>query len=169
MRIQNQLRHENITDENLACLLERVISVAEECSVRMALYPDDPPIPEPMGGAARIVSTLEQHERIFELASSDSNVMLFCQGCVKEMGIDVYEAIRRMAAKRKIVYVHFCNVRGSRRYFEEVFVDESEVDMFRAMQTYKDSGFAGPFIMDHTPQIPGEVEGALFGHALATG
>jgi D-mannonate dehydratase len=41
--------------------------------------------------------------------------------------------------------------------------------MLRAMQTYKDSGFDGPFMMDHTPQIPGDVEGARAGHALATG
>ena len=57
----------------------------------------DRDVGEAMGGAARIVSTLEQYERIFGLAPSDSNAMLFCQGCVTEMGVDVYEAIRRMA------------------------------------------------------------------------
>ena len=41
--------------ENLQYFLERVIPVAEESGVRMALHPDDPPIPEPLGGAARIV------------------------------------------------------------------------------------------------------------------
>jgi mannonate dehydratase len=44
---------------NITYFLKRVIPVAEECGVRMALHPDDPPIPEAMGGAARIVSTLE--------------------------------------------------------------------------------------------------------------
>jgi len=95
--------------------------------------------------------------------------MLFCQGCVTEMGVDVLAAIRRMAAQNKIVYVHFRNVKGARKYFEEVFVDEGDVDMLQAMQTYKDAGFNGPFMMDHTPQIPGDVEGARAGHALATG
>ena len=154
---------------NIRYFLERIIPVAEENNVKMALHPDDPPIAEAMGGAARIVSTLEQYERIFGLAPSDSNAMLFCQGCVTEMGADVYEAIRRMATQNKIVYVHFRNVRGSGRYFEEVFVDEGDVDMLRAMQTYKDAGFDGPFMMDHTPQIPGDAEGARAGHALATG
>jgi mannonate dehydratase len=154
---------------NITYFLERVIPVAEECGVRMALHPDDPPIPEPMGGAARIVSTLDQYERIFQHVPSDSNAMLFCQGCVTEMGVDVYAAIRRMASQNKIVYVHFRNVKGSGDYFEEVFVDEGDVDMLQAMQSYKDAGFDGPFMMDHTPQIPGDVEGARAGHALATG
>src|SRR5690606_36145624 len=39
---------------NLAYFLERVIPVAEKAGVRMALHPDDPPLPEPLGGAARI-------------------------------------------------------------------------------------------------------------------
>ncbi len=154
---------------NISYFLERVIPVAEESGVRMALHPDDPPIPEPMGGAARIVFTLEQYERIFALVPSEANAMLFCQGCVKEMGVDVYEAIRRIATERKIVRVHFRNVRGSGCYFEKVFVDEGDVDMFRAMQTYKESGFEGPFMMDHAPQIRGDVEGARVGPALATG
>src|SRR5205807_10052 len=65
--------------ENLLLFLERVIPVAEEAGVRMALHPDDPPIPEPMGGAARIVSTLDQYQRIFNAVPSQANAMLFCQ------------------------------------------------------------------------------------------
>ena len=52
--------------------------------------------------------------------------MLFCQGCVTEMGIDVYEAIRRMGRQGKIAYVHFRNVRGTPKDFREVFVDEGD-------------------------------------------
>src|SRR5262249_17940656 len=63
--------------ENLLYFLRRVIPVAEACSVRMALHPDDPPIPEPMGGAARIVSTLDDYQRIFDAVPSDANAMLF--------------------------------------------------------------------------------------------
>ena len=153
---------------NMQYFLDRVVPVAQECGVRMALHPDDPPIPEAMGGAMRIVSCLEQYERIFEMAPSHANAMLFCQGCVTEMGVDVYDAIRRIGSQGKIVYVHFRNVKGSEHYFEEVFVDEGDVDMIKAMQTYKEIGFQGPFMMDHTPSIPGDTDGRA-GHALATG
>ena len=41
--------------ENMAYFLERALPVAEEAGVIMALHPDDPPIPETICGAARIV------------------------------------------------------------------------------------------------------------------
>jgi mannonate dehydratase len=154
--------------ENLRYFLERVLPVAEEEGVRLALHPDDPPIPEPMGGAARIVSSLEHYERIFNLVPSPSNAMLFCQGCVTEMGVDVYQAIRRIGALGKIAYVHFRNVRGTPQSFQEVFVDEGQVDMYQAMQTYKEVGFEGPFMMDHTPEIPLDRQNRE-GHAFAVG
>ena len=56
--------------ENIQYFLERIVPVAEEYDIRMALHPDDPPLPEPMGGAARIVSTLDQYRRIFDLVPS---------------------------------------------------------------------------------------------------
>ena len=154
--------------ENLRYFLERAVPVAEECGVRMALHPDDPPIPEPLGGAARIVSTLEQYHGIFDMVPSDANAMLFCQGCVAEMGVDVYDAIREIGRRGKIFNVHFRNIRGTPRRFQEVFVDEGDVDMLRAMQTYKEVGFEGPFMMDHTPQIPGDDQ-ARAGRAYAVG
>ena len=97
---------------NIRYFLERIVPEAEACGVRLALHPDDPPIPEAMGGAMRIVSTLDQYERIFGMVPSDANAMLFCQGCVTEMGVDVYDAIRRIGSQGKIVYVHFRNVKG---------------------------------------------------------
>jgi mannonate dehydratase len=153
---------------HLGYLLERIVPVAEAAGVTLALHPDDPPIPEAMGGAARIVSTLDQYEEIFRLAPSPHNAMLFCQGCVAEMGEDVPRAIERMGSQDKIAYVHFRNIQGSPRSFREVFVDEGQVDMVQAMEAYRDIGFNGPFMMDHTPQIPGDVD-ARQGHAYAVG
>jgi len=34
-------------------------------------------------------------------------------------------------------------------------VDNGDVDMFRAMQAYRDIGFTGPFMPDHSPVFPG--------------
>ena len=138
---------------NLSFFLERVIPVAESAGVVMALHPDDPPIAEPMGGAARIVSTLDQYHRIFDLADSPSNAMLFCQGCVSEMGEDVFDAIRNIGGRGKIAYVHFRDIEGTPKDFREVFIDEGKTDMRKAMEVYKEIGFNGPFMMDHTPRF----------------
>jgi len=156
--------------ENMEYFLSRVIPVAEEEGIRMALHPDDPPIPETMGGAARIVSSLDQYKRIFNMVPSRSNAMLFCQGCVTEMGENVEQAIRDIGSLDKIVYVHFRNIRGnSPRDFEEVFIDEGDVDMVKMMQTYKEIGFNGPFMMDHTPEFPYDHQTFYGGHAYAAG
>jgi mannonate dehydratase len=154
--------------ESIAGFLQRVVPVAEEAGVRIALHPDDPPVPEPLGGAARIVVSLENYQRIFALAPSPANGMLFCQGCVAEMGENVYEAIRTIGGQGKIVFVHFRNIRGTRYNFQEVFIDEGDVDMLRAMETYRDAGFQGPFMMDHTPGIP-HPSGSWAGRAYANG
>ena len=153
---------------NLKYFLERIVPVAEEAGVRLAMHPDDPPIPEPLGGAARILSSLDHFERMFDMVSSDANAMLFCQGCVAEMGEDVPSAIRRVGTQNKIAYVHFRNIRGTPKSFQEVFVDEGDVDMHEAMQTYKDIGFDGPFMMDHTPGFPQE-NAQWVGRAFAVG
>lgn len=145
--------------ENLAYFLKAVIPVAEQAGVRLALHPDDPPVPRgtpPLAGAAHIVSTFDDYHRIFDLAPSRANGMLFCQGCVTEMqGVDVYDAIRHMGELDKIVMVHFRNVRGEFPKFQETFVDNGDVDMFRAMQAYRDVGFKGPFSLDHSPLFAG--------------
>ncbi len=154
--------------ENIAWFLDRVIPVAEEAGVRIALHPDDPPIPEPLGGAARIVVSLQNYQRIFDLKPSPCNGMLFCQGCVSEMGEDVFRAIRYMAERDKIVFVHFRNIRGGSYNFQEVFIDEGQVNMVEAMKTYRDAGYQGAFMMDHTPGIP-HPAGGWAGRAYANG
>lgn len=165
--------HDPAVDEaeiwaNMKVFLEGAVPAAEKAGVKMALHPDDPPIPEPLGGVAQIVSTLDHYRRIFAAAPGDSNGMLFCQGCVTEMGVDVYETIREMGRRNKIVFVHFRNVRGALPSFQEVFLDEGDVNMRRAMEVYREVGFNGPFMMDHTPGIPGDVESRA-GHAYAVG
>jgi mannonate dehydratase len=145
--------------DNLTYFLNALIPACEKAGVRMALHPDDPPVPHgtpPLAGAAHIVSTFDDYQRIFDIVPSPSNGMLFCQGCVTEMqGVDVYEAIRHMGSINKIVMVHFRNVRGEFPKFQETFVDNGDVDMYRAMQAYRDVGFKGPFSLDHSPLFAG--------------
>lgn len=162
-----------VTEETMWARMERflqaAIPAAEQAGVRMALHPDDPPVPEPLGGVAQICSSLEQFRRILEVVPSDNHGLLFCQGCMTEMlGEGVYDAIAEMASKGKIAYVHFRNVRGQVPHFKEVFIDEGDIDMRRAMETYRDNGFNGPYMMDHTPRFPHE-QSAWLGKAYAIG
>ena len=140
--------------ENLRYFLGAIVPVAEEAGVLLTMHPDDPPRSEALGGAARVLSSLDDFERMFNIAPSPANAMLFCQGCVAEMGEDIAAAIRRIAALGKIGTVHFRNIRGTPEHFQEVFLDEGDMDMYEAMQVYQEVGFAGPFMLDHIPGIP---------------
>lgn len=135
--------------------LRALVPVAEEAGVRLAAHPDDPPLPT-LRGAARLVYRPELYQRLLDLYPSRSNALEFCQGTISEMdggAMDVYEAIDRYAAQGVIAYVHFRNVRGRVPEYHEVFVDEGDVDMVRALRVYARHGYDGVIVPDHTPQM----------------
>ncbi len=85
------------------------------------------------------------------------------------MGTNVVEAIRYFGNRKKIFYVHFRDVKGTANNFAECFIDEGQTDMFEAMKTYKEVGFDGPMIVDHTPHIVDDTDWGHRGRAYAMG
>ncbi|MCC6445996.1 MAG: mannonate dehydratase [Armatimonadetes bacterium] len=132
--------------------LEHVVPVAEEAGVRLAEHPDDPPVPE-LRGIARLFISPEAFLKATQIAPSFYNGIEFCQGTFAEMGIDVLEAIRTFGFQKKICYVHFRNVKGAVPQFDEVFIDEGDVNMLEAMKAYREVGFDGVLIPDHSPAL----------------
>lgn len=106
--------------ENYAYYLERILPVAEEANVNLALHPDDPPV-ESLGGIARIFRNSEGFKRAMETFDSPMHGLDFCMGCWSEMGPDgVLDAIRYFGGKGKIIYVHFRDVQGRCPVFTSV-------------------------------------------------
>ena len=104
------------------------------------------------GGAEWLTPHPDAYRRLLDLAPSPSNGIEFCQGTVAEMaGADVYDAIREYVSRGKVFYVHFRNVRGKVPNYREVFLDEGDVDMIRALRIYRECGYDGVLIPDHTP------------------
>jgi len=137
--------------ERLEWFLERLVPVAEESGVRLAAHPDDPPIPV-LRGTARLITHPDHYRRLLDVVPSRFNGIEFCQGTVTEMpGSDVYDAIHRYVTEDKICYVHFRNVKGKAPNYREVFLDEGDTDMIRTLRIYKDCGYQGVLIPDHTP------------------
>jgi mannonate dehydratase len=95
--------------DNLGYFLKRIVPVAEDAGVNLAMHPDDPPIAS-VSGAAQIMYDADCFERLFDLAPSKANGMCFCQGTFSEMGVDIPSSIKRLADR--IHYVHFRDVRG---------------------------------------------------------
>jgi mannonate dehydratase len=89
-----------------------VVPVAEEVGVKLALDPDDPPLP-PVGGIASLLAHPDDHRRAMDLVPSKVNGIAFCQGCFAEMGGErVHEEMCYFAERNKIYVVLFRNRKG---------------------------------------------------------
>jgi mannonate dehydratase len=133
--------------------LTEILPVAEENCVRMALHPDDPPT-DSLRGAARLVNHPDKYQRVLDLVPSRSNTLEFCVGSLQEMpGIDIYQTVEHYARQGKLAYVHCRNVRGSVPRYEEVFLDEGDIDMLSVIRILRDGGYTGVLVPDHTPHM----------------
>ena len=141
--------------ENLEYFLRRVVPVAEEAGVRMALHPDDPPVPA-VRGLARIMRSVEAFQRAIDLVPSECNGITLCQGNFALMTDDLPATIRQFGEQGKIHFVHFRDVRGTPERFVETFHDEGPTDMLACLEAYADVGFDGVLRPDHVPTLYGE-------------
>ncbi len=141
--------------ENMEYFLKAVIPEAEKLEIKLALHPDDPPIPE-IRGISRIMISGEAFKRLIDLYPSPSNGITFCQGTFATMGEDIPPLIEYFGKKEKIFFVHFRDIKGDKWNFEESFHDEGITDMYQAMKKYHETGFSGPMRPDHIPTMAGD-------------
>lgn len=155
-RVEQQSITANQLWDNLEFFLKKLVPVAEESGIKLAMHPDDPPLDELLG-RARIMNNVESFERLVGIVPSEANGVCFCQGTFAEMSVDIPDAIRRLGPH--IHYVHFRDVQGTRERFVETFHDNGKTDMVAAMRVYRAVGFDGPIRPDHVPQLVGEENG----------
>ena len=139
--------------DRLKRFLDEMLPVAEEAGVELALHPDDPPMPE-LRCTPRMVYQPSLYDRLISLNPSPANMLEFCMGSLQEMTEgNLYDEIDHFAGEKRISYVHFRNVRGKVPCYDEVFLDEGDIDMLRALSRFQANGFEGVLIPDHTPLI----------------
>lgn len=154
---------------NYEKFIRAVLPVAEEVGVKLALHPDDPPVPV-LDGVARIMRSPAAFERALAIGDSPNHGLDFCMGTWAQMGVDImFDAMERFGRRGKILYIHFRNVSGCVPKFAECFIDEGDVDVVKAIKLLIDVGFDGFVIDDHVPHM---VDDTVWGHrsrAYATG
>ena len=143
---------------NLEKFLKKVIPVAEECGVRMAIHPDDPPYP--IFGLPRIITCEENLDRFLSIVDSPANSLCLCigsLGCAKTN--DIVAMVEKYAKMDRIAFMHMRNVKimedGS---FEERAHLSScgSIDMYEVVKVLVDAGFDGYVRPDHGRMIWGE-------------
>jgi len=144
-----------------AYYLKRVLPVAEEANVKLAMHPSDPPVIEKMNGVGRIFRNYEGYRRAEELAGKSKHWgVRLCVGTWSEggeqMGKDVFDMIRDFGGRGKLFDIDFRNVTSPLPSFQETFPEEGYVDLYKVMKTLREVRYAGPMVPDHVPQLVGD-------------
>lgn len=149
---------------NYEYFMRGVLPAAEEAGIRLALHPDDPPLPM-LGGVARLFGSVAGFERACDaFGESPSWALDLCLGCCSEMeggAANVFAMIERFGPRGKIAYVHFRDVQGTVPCFQECFLGEGNYDPAAVLRSLKRAGFTGFILDDHVPMMD---EDSSWGH-----
>jgi mannonate dehydratase len=150
--------------------VKALVPVAEDAGVRLALHPDDPPVPT-LGGVARIFRSVDALKKAVELSPGPGFGIELCLGTVSEMGGEqaVIDAIRFLAPRDKIAYVHLRDVKGTVPAFVECFLGEGNYRPALVIRELREQGFDGFIMDDHTPALVGDSSYGHRGRAFALG
>jgi len=118
--------------QHLSYFLNQVVPVAEECGVKMAIHPDDPPWN--LLGLPRIVSTVDDLYDVVNMIKSPSNGITLCTGSLGAGHFNNLPAI----AKELAPSIHFTHLRNLTRdsglnFQEDTFFD-GDIDMINVVK-----------------------------------
>ena len=144
--------------KNLEIFLKKVMPVAEECGVVMAIHPDDPPYP--IFGLPRIITCEENLDRMLAMYDSPANSLCLCTGSLGCAAFNNVPAlVRKYSAMGRIGFMHIRNV----KIMEDGSFEErahlsgcGSLDMYEIVKALVETGFDGYVRPDHGRMIWGE-------------
>ena len=149
---------------NLTTFLEKVIPVAHEAGVNMAIHPDDPPWD--IFGLPRIITDADSIRRFLSIVPLEENGITLCTG---SLGASVDNDLVKMAGEfaKRVHFLHLRNIliTGEREFHEVGHPTEcGSIDMFGIVKALLENGFDGYVRPDHGRMIWGEV--GRYGYGL---
>ena len=143
---------------NLEFFLRRIVPVAEESGVRMAMHPDDPP--RPIFGLPRIVKNHDDLVRLTGIVDSPANGITLCSGSLgADLCNDVPALVRKFGGMGRVHFGHVRNVavQPDGTFYESAHLScEGSLDLAEIIRAYHDVGFDGYLRPDHGRMIWGE-------------
>ncbi len=158
--------------DNYTYFMKAVLPVAEEEGLKLALHPDDPPVPM-LGGVARLFYKPDNFKKAYDLVGrSEAWSLDLCLGCCSEMPggkQNVTEMIEYFAPKGRISYIHFRDVQGTVPNFTECFIGDGNFDPAEVVALLAKNGFTGFLLDDHVPKMDGDSDWNHRGRSHAIG
>ena len=152
--------YNSITEEdlwnNLKYFLDRVIKVAEEVKIKMAIHPDDPPWS--IFGLPRIITNKENLDRFLKLYDSEYNGITLCSGSLgASCDNDIIDIIHSFPGRIHFAHIRNVKITGDHSFEETAHKTEcGSLDIFGIIKAYHDDGFKGYVRPDHGRMIWGE-------------
>jgi mannonate dehydratase len=153
--------------ERFCAAYSRLVPLAEEYNVRLAIHPSDTPNPDtPLGSLG--------FHRVIDAFPSRQVGYLYCCGTRAQAGGSplVLDEIHNYGRRGRLFMVHLRNVRGSLATagaFEEVLLDDGDLNLFKILLELKRVGFDGCINPDHVPPLEGDGPAVHQGLAYSVG
>lgn len=122
----------NRLQQHLIYFLQQIMPVADECNVKMAIHPDDPPYS--ILGLPRVVSTAKDVAALVKAVPSKNNGVCFCTGSFGVIEENNLPTMVKQFGDR----IHFIHLRSTRRnslgdFYEDNHL-EGDVDMYAVVK-----------------------------------
>ena len=139
---------------NYKYFMDAIIPVAEECGLKLALHPDDPPVVS-LNGISRMISGTDSYRRAMEIANSPMWGANLCLGTMSELNGEetVKDCIKLLGENKKLFVMHFRDVKGTLPHFRECFLGEGNFNPAEIMTMLADYGFDGLISEDHVGKM----------------
>ena len=153
--------------ERFLTVYGKLVPIAEESGIRLAMHPSDTPnVDTPFGALG--------YHRILDAFPSRQVGYLYCCGTRAEAGGSalIMDEIHNYGRKGRIFTLHMRNVRGSLATagaFEETLLDDGDINFFKVLKELRNVGFDGCINPDHIPTLEGDSEGVQHGLSYSVG
>ena len=153
--------YKDITEEdllnNLTYFLKEICPVAEECGIKMAIHPDDPPFT--IFGLPRIVKNKDDIHKLLASVDSPANGLTFCSGSLGgNPANDLIDIVRSFTDR-----IYFAHIRNVKHFEDGSFIESSHLEadgsipITGIIHALYEGGFEGYIRPDHGRHIWDEV------------
>jgi len=151
--------YEGMTTEtfyaNMKYFLDAIIPVAEKCDIKMAVHPDDPPLP--IFGLPKLIISRDNVRKYLDLHPSPHNGLTLCTGSLgAKKGADIPAMIREFGSEGRIHFAHVRNLRfeSDTDFYESAHLSShGSLNMYDIIKALHDVNYKGWVRPDHGRMI----------------
>lgn len=142
--------------ENLAYFLREILPVCEECNIKMAIHPDDPPWS--IFGLPRIIKGEEDLKKLLAISNSPSNCITLCTGSLgANPRNDMVDLAKKFAHKSPFAHIRNVKIFENGDFVETSHVtSDGSIDIAGVVKELYEQNYDGYVRPDHGRHIWGE-------------